>query len=154
MAKGAYIGVDGVARKIKKGYIGIQDKTVHFDGVMHHDGSNWVSDRSATWSNTGTTPSAHVEFEGVLYKNVTMESMDSGGARFSYLSIPDTNLEVEINSNGECLLYDNGDELDKTRTYSVKVYTGTLESVAHKIKKAYIGVGGVARPCWSGGEEV
>lgn len=28
----------------------------------------------------------------------------------------------------------------------------TYESIARKIKKAYIGIGGVARPCWSGGE--
>lgn len=27
-------------------------------------------------------------------------------------------------------------------------------SIAHKIKKAYIGIGGVARPCWGGGELV
>ncbi len=32
--------------------------------------------------------------------------------------------------------------------------TGKVISVARKIKKTYIGIGGVARPCWSGGELV
>ena len=32
------------------------------------------------------------------------------------------------------------------------VGNGESVSVARKIKKAYIGIGGVARPCWSGGE--
>ena len=32
-----------------------------------------------------------------------------------------------------------------------KGYIG-VGDVARKIKKAYIGIGGVARPCWSGGE--
>lgn len=38
-------------------------------------------------------------------------------------------------------------------TYIEKTQTGTeLKGIAKKIKKAYIGIGGVARPCWSGGE--
>ena len=32
-----------------------------------------------------------------------------------------------------------------------KIYVG-VGSTARKVKKAYIGVGGVARPCWTGGE--
>ena len=32
-----------------------------------------------------------------------------------------------------------------------KGYLG-VDGTARKVKKAYIGIGGVARPCWSGGE--
>ena len=63
-----------------------------------------------------------------------------------------------------------GDAITITLTKSGRVYTGDdlkasfqkmiitqnvskpAAEVARKIKKAYIGIGGVARPCWSGGE--
>ena len=34
MAKGAYIGVDGVARKVKKGYVGVSDSYTILDYIQ------------------------------------------------------------------------------------------------------------------------
>lgn len=47
---------------------------------------------------------------------------------------------------------DNGDYA-AFYNLQIKVQTGTAHrDVARKIKKAYIGIGGVARPCWNNGE--
>lgn len=58
-----------------------------------------------------------------------------------------------INPNGVVGLYDmvNG-TFGGSATSTPFVAGSSVRSVARKIKKAYIGIGGVARPCWSGGE--
>lgn len=155
MAKGAYISIDGKARKIKKGYIGVLDKTVHFDGDMYYDSDSecWVSDSPADVAKKASFSTANVEFDGVLYEGLDVETYDANtGITFKYVYIPDTDINVEFSSNGKCTLYDPGEELDTNRTYVLKIYTGTCTESARKIKKAYISIGGVARPCWSGGE--
>lgn len=57
------------------------------------------------------------------------------------------------NSSGTVGLYDvvNGKFYINAGTGSFTAGTDK-QSVARKIKKAYIGIGGVARPCWSGGK--
>lgn len=64
-----------------------------------------------------------------------------------------------INEDGEVGLYDRVNSKfygnAGTGTFSAGTETGEVIStncVARRIKKVYIGVGGVARPCWSGGE--
>lgn len=57
------------------------------------------------------------------------------------------------NANGVVGLYDMvNNTFGGSATSSAFVAGSSAPSVAHKIKKAYIGIGGVARPCWSGGE--
>ena len=58
-----------------------------------------------------------------------------------------------INPSGVVGLYDmvNG-TFGGSATSTPFVAGDTYNSFARKIKKAYIGIGGVARPCWSGGE--
>ena len=64
-----------------------------------------------------------------------------------------------INADGVIGMYDKANDVfkgsDGTGAFIAGTPTGKLvtsPSFARKIKKAYIGIGGVARPCWSGGE--
>lgn len=58
-----------------------------------------------------------------------------------------------INPGGTAGLYDMVNAKFYTNAGSGAFTVGSSAlSVARKIKKAYIGIGGVARPCWSGGE--
>ena len=58
------------------------------------------------------------------------------------------------NSNGTAGMYDvvNSVFYQNAGTGTFAVGGSAYSSSARKIKKAYIGIGGVARPCWSGGE--
>lgn len=57
------------------------------------------------------------------------------------------------NSSGVAGLYDMVNAKFYTNAGSGTFVVGSsAQSVARKIRKAYIGIGGVARPCWSGGE--
>ena len=59
------------------------------------------------------------------------------------------------NSSGEVGLFDMVTQTFYTDAAGVGFVAGSVatgEGIARKIKKAYIGIGGVARPCWSGGE--
>lgn len=57
------------------------------------------------------------------------------------------------NASGVAGLYDMvNNTFSGSATSSAFIAGSSAPSVARKIKKAYIGIGGVARPCWSGGE--
>jgi len=58
-------------------------------------------------------------------------------------------------STGAAGVYDMVDNVFEHSAGTEEFIAGpTCSDVAHKIKKAYIGIGGVARPCWSGGKLV
>ena len=68
-----------------------------------------------------------------------------------------------INSSGEAGLYDLANNVFYTNagtdTFAVGNSTGVLSiedsnssAIARRIKEAFIGIGGIARPCWSSGE--
>lgn len=87
-----------------------------------------------------------------------------GSMKLYYCQIYDNGTLVRdfvpcINEDGEVGLYDRVNSKfygnAGTGTFSAGTETGEVIStncVARRIKKVYIGVGGVARPCWSGGE--
>lgn len=55
-----------------------------------------------------------------------------------------------VDTNGDYVAFYN---MSVTITTTTEVQVGTTyKDVARKIKKAYVGVGGVARPCWGKGE--
>ena len=87
-----------------------------------------------------------------------------GSMKLYYCQIYDNGTLVRdfvpcINEDGEVGLYDRVNSKfygnAGTGTFSAGTETGEVIStncVARRIKKVYIGVGSVARPCWSGGE--
>lgn len=87
-----------------------------------------------------------------------------GSMKLYYCQIYDNGTLVRdfvpcINEDGEVGLYDRINSKfygnAGTGTFSAGTETGEVIStncVARRIKKAYVGIGGVARPCWSGGE--
>lgn len=151
MAKGAYIGVDGVARKINKGYI----------GVFEHTGYEpvWPSD----WEDIRIPISqARAQYVGTSY------SLDNTTGLFT---VNQTALFDDTNAgtSGVTCYMAGSYTCAAPGTYSAtEVYVITKSvpyayvaklireetgyKLARKIKKAYIGIGGVARPCWAGGE--
>lgn len=141
MAKKAYLGIDGVAHKVKKGYIGIPTESSEQVGtavlrtMYSKDGTAcsqqpiW-DDASQQYQPQGTT--AAISASAIWY---TLWSKDPS-LRYAILdSAPNSYAALSENGFGETtgLMYSR---------------TGK----ARKIKKAYLGIGGVARPCWSGGE--
>ena len=64
---------------------------------------------------------------------------------FTVSSVGEPHLTSANGSNGVSFAFCFGGTSQVNNTFGVT-------SVARKIKKAYIGIGGVARPCWSGGE--
>ena len=235
MAKKAYIGVDGKARKVKKGYVGIPYTYTEVDHIQ--------SDGSA-WTDSGVYPTQNTKIEvevttlnGNFYSSINATSryamyvindgsIDAAFGASGYLGDTVTGLSLPIvatlengkvtangktytfatqsaftspytlplfaqNANGtvspvkggchKYKVYENGtlirDMVSAVRndgaigmydkltgefrgnkgsgSFTAGTATGTVytgKGVARKIKKAYIGVGGVARPCWSGGE--
>lgn len=227
MSKGAYIGVDGVARKVKKGYVGVTEATnLVSDGSFENVASNWncwlTEPTDTAQAKYGTqslklggdalasTTDAVVPIYGHKYYGreyiKTEGQLDAadcrfelcgavGGAEKSYVfgwnrgNYPDWS----IISNIVTIDHDTTDGfgvrtftvggtvnawvdgliiVDLTATYgagneptkewcdaNIPFFNGVGAvphpkggGVARKIKKAYIGIGGVARPCWSGGE--
>ena len=241
MAKGAYIGVDGVARKVKKGYVGVSDSYTILDyiqssGTQYIDTgfmpnqdtrvvctANLAQQNTAAWLFGARNGTGAATFGFLTYQNAyrsdynTSQDQTISDAYTGFFivdkdkNITSINGETKItntagkfqanypiflfaNNNGgsadghsscaiqTCQIYDNGAlvrDFKPCRNSSGvvglldivngKFYgnagTGTFTAgsetgdpvlisggVARKIKKAYIGVGGVARPCWSGGE--
>ena len=244
MAKKAYIGVDGVARKIKKGYLGIEnfvprslpngytqveyiesDKGQHIDTGFKPSSNTKIKMVVGGWPATiaaaalyGTRTASNDWIEcysastdqyrfvyggNSVYFDTTVSYDDKvtviqdkntiiignhtqtvaektftcttnlylfaynnngtvahRGAIILYsCQIYENDVLVRdyvpcINPNGEIGLYDMVDGVfyANVGTGAFTAGTSVYESVAHKIKKAYIGIGGVARPCWSGGE--
>lgn len=140
----------GVARKIKKGYVGVEQAASYAlvsNGTRDFtDGSISVTSFSAYQINSNGT---------LTPGDPTTTTLDGlwqyieAGAKDLYFYF------TGESSITECYqLYNYGLGNRTEYVYSVDVYTVTgsnFVQVAHKIKKAYIGIGGVARPCWAGG---
>ena len=242
MAKKAYIGVDGVARKIKKGYVGVENFTPRAlpSGYTQVE---YIQSSGTQYIDTGFKPNNNTRivvdielpsqssYPKALFgaRNSTsaafiLWAIDASGFRDDYagssytVSLKPTGRflidknKSQMNVNGKtsafatstfqvnypltlfgqmesggvdermvegnlysCQIYDNGTlirdyipcintsgtaglyDLVNSKFYG-NAGSGTFASglthqgVARKIKKAYIGIGGVARPCWSGGE--
>lgn len=243
MAKGAYIGVDGKARKVKKGYIGVEN-FVPRALPSGYTQVEYIQSSGTQYFNTGFKPNqdTRVVMDAQILKDPGTSTAIYFGCRGGgyfyelYKAGSGANLTflyntaysqyftveyakrrtVEVNKNTATVdgvtktytyaqfsvdyaLYLGADNstgsasaITAMRIYSCQIYNnGTLvrdyvpcknasgvaglydmvnntfsgsatstafvagssaTSVARKIKKAYIGVGGVARPCWSGGE--
>ena len=225
MAKKAYIGVGGIARKVKKGYVGVNSikytlrniaptingKTGFNAGSASTTHTKYASS-SLMLTGTTSTPEvtamsnatyplvkdhkyyARVEIyqESVVgssdfYWPVAEPSFYNGkvatAGKWKIINAVSTrsswdsgsyNLRLDFNNNNNAgyMWFDGlmlidlteafGEGNEPTATWmkkNVPFFTGTLdiekkttEGVARPIKKAYIGIGGVARPCWGGGE--
>ena len=187
----------GVARKIKKGYVGIATEfpiyeetvttaqitasnigdmftvtngTYYFAGA----GSTFTTTNGGVSSSTATTKltaksdmsisfdysySSEANYDKFTLKvaGATVENAVSGATMSkSYSGSLTEGQSIEFayakdgsqNSNDDKCTFSN-----MSVTVTVTTQVGTeIKEVARKIKKAYIGIGGVARPCWSGGE--
>ena len=229
MAKKAYIGVNGVARKIKKGYIGIENFTKRnlpagytqveyiestgsqyfdpelvinktdsyeyiLDALLTNDlygGANGYLQFKSSLSGgkrvtirvsyDGSTHVTTVYVDGVVSSTTDWTSSYSGenvkigilrmgnAGNVWYTSDPQIGkvYSCQIKKNGS-LVRDYVPATNASGTAGLhdmvngKFYTNagtgtfavgpTYKGIARKIKKAYIGIGGVARPCWSGGK--
>lgn len=198
MSKRAFVGVNGIARKNKSGYVGVQtdipiyeetSRTVSItadniadyfevtNGVYYFagSGSTFTSNNKGMDSTTASTIlKAKKDFS-----EFSFDYSYSSEARFDKftLKVAGTTIESEVSGATTNKTYNGSLTKGQTIefTYSkdhsgynyydqctfsnmrivdtIKTLVGTeKKSVARKIKKAYVGVGGVARPCWSGGE--
>ena len=198
MAKGAYIGVGGVARKVKKGYIGVptdvpiyseETKTVPItaSNIAEYfevtNGSYYFAGSGSTFtSNNGGVKNSTAS-------TVLKAKQDISSLSFSYsysseksydkftLKVAGTAVENAVSGPTTSKTYSgsltagqtvefiyakdsSNDSNDDECTFSAMSITATVRTqigaetkeVARKIKKAYIGIGSVARPCWAGGE--
>ena len=195
MAKKAYIGVDGVARKIKKGYIGVttdfpvyetqvQTKTLTGDGLAdafevtngdpyYFAGSGTVfttNNYGLSNSTASTVLKARMDMDvSFTYSYSSEQSYDkftlvvAGTTVESNVSGPTTTKtwsgsltagqEISFSYTKDGSSNGNQDKCtfsDMQVTAAFPVQVGTeAKDVARRIKKAYIGIGGVARPCFS-----
>ena len=116
------------------------------------DGVEAVSAASATF----TSPNSMYLF-GVNQNG----SAKLSASRYYYCQVYDNGVLIRdyvpcTNASGVAGLYEmvSGEFCGNAGTGAFAIGSSTHTSTAHRIKKAYIGVGGVARPCWSGGELV
>ena len=154
MAKKAYIGVDGVAQKVKKAYIGVEQDgsyTLKSSGVQEfEDGSTSViaferytinADGTLSVTNPTTT---------------TLEDLwgDGSGVNFYFHTSGESAIRTiyQLYDYYEAFYGDHSAYVYEADVFTV-TSTGTVQ-VARKIKKAYIGIGGVARPCLAGVDPV
>lgn len=183
----------GTARKIKKGYIGVNTDVPVYDtsttAITASNISNFFnvvnspyyfagSGNTFTSNNKGVNSSTAATLLGAL---VDMElsftysySSEKDYDKFT-LKVGSTAVEDAVSGStttktwsgsvkkGDVIQFtyvkDNSNHgYNDVCTFSnmnvtTNIQTGTvMKSVARKIKKAYIGIGGKARPCWSGGE--
>lgn len=186
MAKGAYIGVGGKARKIRKGYIGVNTDVPVYDtsttAITASNISNFFnvvnspyyfagSGNTFTSNNKGVNSSTAATLLGAL---VDMElsftysySSEKDYDKFT-LKVGSTAVEDAVSGStttktwsgsvkkGDVIQFtyvkDNSNHgYNDVCTFSnmnvtTNIQTGTvMKSVARKIKKAYIGVNGIAR---------
>jgi hypothetical protein len=198
MAKGAYIGVNGVAKKIKKGYVGVtanvpiyeeQDvtATINTNNILDfftetiRQPYHFVGDGSVFTTNNGGVngSEAMTKLEAKYDMDISFNysySSEKSYDKFT-LVVAGNTIENEVSgettnkswsgklTKGQTILFTykkdgSGDKNDDKCTFSNMVVStkkivqvGTEQKeIARRIKKAYIGIGGVARPCWSGGE--
>ena len=199
MAKKCYIGVDGIAKKVKKGYVGVLETPIYetksvtvdikseaalknvFD--VTHDKYYFACNSSGNFERTNENiPSSEARSEWVAkydISSITLHYYVFCEATFDKLIVTVAGNTI-VRESGEgksgvwtgslkkgesiVLVYskdhgtDYGSDTGRVTitelTYTEVTQIGgfNTEPVAHLIKKAYIGIGGVARPCWSGGE--
>lgn len=194
MAKGAYIGVGGKARKIKKGYIGVnmqipvyatEDVSVTASNISDYfnvvNSPYYFAGSGNVFSsnNQGVAGSKAVTMLGtkVDMPNISFQYSWSTEANYDKftLQVAGKNIEDAVSgvsttktftgslAKGQVIMFqyekdnsqDKNDDLCKfwDMAITTQVQTGSeTRPIARKIKKAYIGIGGKARPCWSGGE--
>ena len=104
MAKGAYIGVGGVARKIKKGYIGVyRDVEVNAKGLPSgYAELEYIENTGTQYINTGVVPTKQTKIE--------IEVSDWGSSEvsttlFGAQKPSGSRYEVFINSSGKYRSY-------------------------------------------------
>lgn len=142
MAKKAYIGVNGVARNVKKMYVGVEGYK-QVDGVLSPWTEYGLSSTQTVYTiirPTHSVDSPYYNF-GASTVTYTLQSLndyaiDEGASQYFVTSPPSDGNIAEY-------YYLPGTSLKQVVKYSL---VSTL--LARRIKKAYIGVGGVARPCF------
>ena len=156
MAKKAYIGVDGVARKIKKGYVGVKQAASYAlvsNGTRDFtDGSISVTSFSAYQINSNGTLTPSDPTTTTL--DELWQYVESGANDLYFCLTGESPITecYQIYDYYENFMDDRSEFVYATDVYAV---TGTgYANVARKIKKAYIGIGGVARPCLAGVDPV
>lgn len=205
MARKAYIGVDGLARKIKKGYIGVEtevpiyeesttslningsniDSIFTVDNDGYYFGSEYADNSIFCSNNWGGEYEDGEEYDDTSIARTVLTALKDIDISFTYsysseanwdkfyLTVGDaiiengasgattvkeysghidagTQIEFRYEKDGSVNGYDDECRFyNMVVTYIDAVQTGTeLKSVARRIKKAYIGIGGIARPCW------
>ena len=202
MAKGAYVGISGKARKIKAGYIGIETQTPAYEernetaSITANNISTYFDVTNGTYSFVGSGSSFTSNYNSSTYSastatstwtakkdmsNVSLNwstsasSTNTSRVYFTMTVAGTTVVSKTAGSNsgtwtgslkaGESIVLTyysqrgNNSSYRGTATISAisvtqttTVQTGTTTaSVARRIKMAYIGIGGKARPCWGGG---
>ena len=194
MAKKAYIGVNNVARKIKKGYVGVSmEFPVYGDPVTTSvtvsnidqfftvtNGTYYFNGSSGTFVNTNsgvanstaeTTLTAKVDMDVSFYYSYASEDnydkftlvvggtmVENGVSGASttkkYSGSLKAGESIKFTYSKDGSKDSNGDRcaFSTINVTTTEVLGTETKGVARKIKKAYIGIGGVARPCWSSGE--
>lgn len=197
MAKKAYIGVDGVARKIKKGYVGVNTEVPIYktetitESITDSNIINYFYVNNSEYYFVGSGSTFTTNNKGVQSseaKTILIAKYDMDiSFTYSYSSQVGAD-KFTLNVNGT--IVENG----VSSSMTTKTYSGTLSAgsfivfqyiknasinkyddectfsnmsivanvitkigtehkeVARRIKNAYIGIGGVARPCWDLGK--
>lgn len=223
--KGFYIGIDNIARKIKKGYIGINSINIKITNILPAiDGNKGFSNGSSSTTHTKyassslmltgstdadevcavTTETYQLNPDHIYYIRVEVYQEKVIGQTSLYWPISEPNfyskktaaagtwsiisavnnrssftsgsyplrLDFDNKNNTGYMWFDGLMLIDLTEDFgagkepsvewcdiNIPYFIGvrnieipSITSVARKIKKAYIGVGGVARPCWFEGK--
>lgn len=170
MAKKAYVGVNGVARKVKKMYVGVSGRDFFEKAKLYSTGNCSVSNGTVTQAvaDTATAPywrwrvtktdGTYTDYgqtytiNGVISTSFVKDSTASTLNFGLNGSVRDTTITYDISSLPNGTYTVSAQMLNSTQgSVSWNNMRFVLEdSVAFKIKKAYVGVGGVARPFWGG----
>lgn len=178
MAKGAYIGVNGVARRIKKGYIGTNAQSSTSITVTNITNFFQVTNASYYFAGNGSVFTSNNSAKSSSVAQTTLKALRSMEISFTYSYSTETSYDkFTLVVAGQTV--ENGvSGPTATKSYSGRILEGqeiifkyskdtsvdgnndkctfsnmvVSTSVARFIKRAYVGIGGVARPCWHGGE--
>ena len=175
MARKAYIGVDGLAKTVKKGYIGAPAdrsglvRSTAGTLLYTYGGRNYKKalDREAACAsvvvNGWLSPLLVAKTAGAVsyYTDGNYEGGPWGD--FGTITYKGETWYVSVNEAAFQTSADPGGAVPHLNSITGKTYASILEaaadlldyytmvSEARRIKRAYIGVGGVARPCWNMG---
>lgn len=202
MAKGCYVGVGGVARKVKNIYVGVETEvpiyeTVETTVTITPDNiSTYFDVTNSTYYFAGSGnvfTATNLGVNSTTATTVLKLKQDVTNLSFQYQYVTEANYDkftIKIGSTtvlnavsgtttgANLTTYNAGDltagtiltfsyskdssqsasgevVLFKNLTFTTEMTTqigSEVKQIARKIKKGYVGVGGVARPCWGGGE--